>query len=162
DRKVALKFLRHDRVGTGRRERLLAEARTVAQLSHPNVIAIYDVATHEGEIFLAMEFVAGTTLEPWLRSATRERPPAVPAFAQAGRGLAAAHAANLVHRDFKPSNVLLSETNEVRVTDFGLGGASGTDSEAGGVSTVAGTPPYMAPEQLAGRAGDALSDQWSF
>src|SRR5262249_5454318 len=62
----------------------------------------------------------------------------------------------------KPSNVLLSETNQVRVTDFGLGGASGTDSESGGVSAVAGTPPYMAPEQLAGRAGDALSDQWSF
>ena len=123
DRAVALKLLRAGRRSSEdtdtSQSRLLREAQALAKLSHPNVITIYDVGSFQGDVFLAMEYVQGETLRAWL-----ERKPALPAildtFTAAGRGLAAAHAVGLVHRDFKPENVWLGDDGRVRVLDFGL------------------------------------------
>jgi serine/threonine protein kinase len=167
-----------------RRVRLLREAQAMAQLSHPNVIAIYDVGTLGEQVFLAMEHVEGRTLTQWLSLEKRHWREIVNIFVQAGRGLAAAHAAGIVHRDFKPDNVLVGDDGRVRVLDFGLARAAqadGSESESADdrVRTVSadagmlrltvtepgkliGTPAYMAPEQLMGQPGDARSDQFSF
>ncbi|HEY3448990.1 MAG TPA: tetratricopeptide repeat protein [Myxococcales bacterium] len=155
DRKVALKLLRQDRQpdGAERRAHLLREAQAMARVAHPNVIAVHDVGEHGGDIFLAMELVEGPTLRKWLAAQPRSREEIVATFLQAGHGLAAAHAAGLVHRDFKPENVIVGPGGRPRVTDFGL-------ALAGAV--FAGTPAYMSPEQLTGRATDARSDQFGF
>ncbi len=123
DRGIALKLLRPsagDSAMAERRARLLREAQAMARINHPNVIAVHDVGTVDERVFVAMELVEGVTLAAWL--AERERPPGeiVAAFAQAGRGLAAAHSRGLVHRDFKPDNVLFGADGRVRVLDFGL------------------------------------------
>jgi serine/threonine protein kinase len=147
DRRVAVKVLHAS--GAAARRRLLAEARALARLSHPNVVAVYDASDVDGEIFLAMEFVAGRNLRRWLE----DKPaPAriVDVFVAAGRGLAAAHAAGLVHGDIKPENVLVGDHGAVKVADFGLARAEGATDDA-----RAGTPAYMAPEQLAGAPADA-------
>ena len=145
DRKVALKLLRG---GFGRNGGLAREAQTLARLSHPNVITVYDVGVagkaESGEIFVAMELL-DRTLAAYLREARRPWREVLDLFVKAGRGLAAAHAAGLVHRDFKPDNVLLGDDGRVRVTDFGLA-LSVADEETGPVTRV-GTPAYMAPEQ---------------
>ncbi|MCH9683813.1 MAG: tetratricopeptide repeat protein [Deltaproteobacteria bacterium] len=123
DRRVALKLLRgsRDDPGSGdRNARLLREAQALAKLSHPNVITVHDVGTWEEQVFMAMEFVDGPTLKGWLESERRSWPEIREVFVAAGRGLAAAHAADLVHRDFKPDNVLIGSGGRVRVTDFGL------------------------------------------
>ncbi|WP_437533625.1 serine/threonine-protein kinase [Sorangium sp. So ce726] len=123
DRKVAIKLLLR---GSGERPaqelqaRLRREARAMARLAHPNVIAVHDVGTFEGELFIAMEFVGGGTLGEWLRKERRPIREVLAVFRRAGRGLAAAHAAGIVHRDFKPENVLMGTDGRVRVTDFGL------------------------------------------
>ncbi|MGC4114059.1 MAG: tetratricopeptide repeat protein [Myxococcales bacterium] len=155
DRKVALKLLRQDRQpdGAERRTHLLREAQAMAKVAHPNVIAVHDVGEHGGDVFLAMELVEGPTLRHWLTEAPRSREEIVEIFLQAGHGLAAAHAAGLVHRDFKPENVIVGHDGRPRVTDFGL-------ALAGAV--FAGTPAYMSPEQLTGQATDARSDQFGF
>ncbi|HLT38748.1 MAG TPA: serine/threonine-protein kinase, partial [Enhygromyxa sp.] len=123
DRKVAIKLLR-PRNDRGRSEsartRLIREAQVMARVTHPNVIAVHDVGVHDGQVFLAMEFVQGKTLRRWVRSTRREVREIVAMFVQAGRGLAAAHAIGLVHRDFKPANVLIGPDGRARVTDFGL------------------------------------------
>ncbi len=123
DRRVALKLLLENPTGQeepgARQRRLLREARAMARLAHPNVIAVHDVGTLGERVFIAMEFVAGPTLAHWLRE-PRPQAAIVEVFAQAGRGLAAAHDAGLVHRDFKPDNVLVGDDGRVRVTDFGL------------------------------------------
>ncbi|MBK7861416.1 MAG: serine/threonine protein kinase [Archangiaceae bacterium] len=157
DRVVALKLLR-DRA----RDATLSEARALARLSHPNVIACYDVAEAEGLTFLVMELSRGQTLRSWAR--TSRRPTEVLGVAiDAARGLAAAHAAGLVHRDFKPDNVLVGDDGRVRVTDFGLARAATDEAAASGAPRqLAGTPSYMAPEQLSGAPADARSDQFSF
>lgn len=179
DRRSALKVLR-----TGNSEearaRLSREAKALARLNHPNVISVYEVGSREGQIFVAMELVEGTTLAGWLRENRRSWREIVGVFVQAGRGLAAAHAAGLVHRDFKPENVLMGADGRVRVTDFGLareaGEAESRDEESRppvppeptGLPSltrsgaVVGTPAYMAPEQLRGGGADARSDQFSF
>jgi tetratricopeptide (TPR) repeat protein/predicted Ser/Thr protein kinase len=185
DRKVALKLLRPDRVGSGSeagRLRLLREAQAIARLSHPNVVAVYDAGTLGEQVFVAMEFVDGRTLRQWLTDAPEDRSwrEIVDVFVHAGRGLAAAHAAGLVHRDFKPDNVLLGGDGRVRVVDFGLARPVGTSAETETRSedaasspsrlqspitewgVVLGTPAYMAPEQLCGEAADARTDQYSF
>ncbi len=182
DRKVALKLLRvpaGGRASDAARARLLREARAMAKLAHPNVLRVYEVGTVGGVDFVAMEFVDGSTLGDWLGERHRWRN-VTRVMAQAGRGLAAAHRAGLVHRDFKPSNVLLSSDGRVLVTDFGLaqlasdeeaGEGAGDLSDLALASTVApltrtgqlvGTPAYMAPEQLAGERADERSDQFAF
>ena len=122
NRKVAIKLIRDRSRGASSvaRQRLMREAQAMARLSHPNVISVFDVGTALGQVFLAMEFIDGGTLRQWLKEKPRTQPEIVAAFVKAGRGLAAAHAAGLVHRDFKPDNVLVSKSGRVLVTDFGL------------------------------------------
>jgi eukaryotic-like serine/threonine-protein kinase len=191
DRKVAIKLLRGSPGGSGPKElaeqraRLLREAQAMAKLSHANVITVHDVGTIDDQVFVAMEFVDGTTLGGWLRERRRTWHEVLPVLLAAGRGLAAAHVVGLVHRDFKPDNVLLGKDahgavgHRVLVTDFGLArpAAGKTDTFAAvgtmpGVrvlglaltqtGALVGTPAYMAPEQLAGERSDALTDQFSF
>lgn len=164
DRKVALKLVRTDAdvPGTARQQRLLQEAQALARLSHPHVVSVHDAGSYlKDQVFLAMEFVDGGTLRGWLKAAPRSWRDTVQVFLQAGRGLAAAHAAGLVHRDFKPDNVLLGSDGRVRVTDFGLARMDADGAAAPG-GTVAGTRGYLAPEVLAGRPADARADQFSF
>jgi serine/threonine protein kinase/tetratricopeptide (TPR) repeat protein len=138
DRRLALKLIHHrdpDALGS---ERLLREAQALAQLSHPNVVAVYDVGTFGSSVFMAMELVEGTTLRSWLRETQRSTNEILDVFLAAGEGLAAAHRASIVHRDFKPSNLLIGSDGRVRVADFGLarsvvarGGASAMSSGSG-------------------------------
>ncbi len=174
DRKVAIKVLRPDRVALEPeqgRTRLLREAQAMARLSHPNVVTVHEVGTVGEQVFVAMELVSGQTLAEWLAEPRSWRDIA-DVLSRAGRGLAAAHRAGLVHRDFKPDNVLLGAGGEVRVTDFGLAGVA-ADSPARDDATmlsapltrtgaVMGTPAYMSPEQHRGEEADARSDQFSF
>jgi eukaryotic-like serine/threonine-protein kinase len=134
NRKVALKLMRptksdRRRERKGKAGRLLQEAQALAKLAHPNVITVYDVGTWEDRVFVAMELVEGGTLKDWLRTKKRRWSEVLAVFVPAGRGLAAAHAAGLVHRDFKPDNVLIGDDGRVRVMDFGLAApAPGTDT----------------------------------
>ena len=187
DRKVALKLLRREQAPHSRPAerhlRLLREARALARLSDPNVVAVHDAGTIEGRVFLAMELVRGRTLQEWLHEEKPGWPSILAVFRQAGQGLAAAHEAGLLHRDFKPSNVMVGLDGRVRVLDFGLArgqrvpaGSESSDSDttlAGGFGAVwpaeltqtgarIGTPAYMAPEQHRGLETDARSDQFSF
>lgn len=177
DRKVALKLLR-GKLDPTRGDRLVREARATAKLSHPNVVVVHDVGTHEGAVFMAMEYVRGGTLGEWLGAQKRSHKAIFSAFDAAGQGLAAAHEAGLVHRDFKPANVLMGHDGRVRVTDFGLARIGDADIDDGAVSTtleasaslvtltktgmIIGTPAYMSPEQFSGDVADARSDQFSF
>jgi serine/threonine protein kinase len=184
-RSVALKLLRADLASDGNQEalrrRLLREAQAMARLSCPNVIALYDVGTFGDQLFIAMELVEGGTLRQWLGREERSWRAVLDAFLQAAAGLAGAHAAGLVHRDFKPDNVLVGTEGRVRVTDFGLAREIAHDDvETSGVASVrreaaslldapltrtgalVGTPAYMAPEQLRGGAADARSDVFAF
>lgn len=123
NRKVALKLLRargRERKRKSTSNRLLQEAQALAKLAHPNVITVYDVGTYGDQVFVAMELVEGDTLRGWMREKQRRWDEILEVFIPAGRGLAAAHAANLVHRDFKPENVLIGRDGRVRVMDFGL------------------------------------------
>ncbi len=140
-RKVCLKLLRPELLDPlhtpATRARLLREAQAMAQISHPNVVAVFDIGTHEGQVFIAMEYIDGSDLAVWL-SRGRHRPGAViDVFRAAGRGLAAAHAAGLVHRDFKPQNVMIGTDGSVKVTDFGLARAQPAPREAAGSSDEA-------------------------
>jgi eukaryotic-like serine/threonine-protein kinase len=124
DRKVAVKLVRV-KPGAGvtvteGRQRTLREAQAIARLSHPNVVVVYDVGTFRDQVFIAMEFVEGNTVTYWVESQTRSWQEVLKVFMAAGRGLAAAHDKGLVHRDFKPDNVMVGKTGEVRVMDFGL------------------------------------------
>jgi tetratricopeptide (TPR) repeat protein len=187
DRKVAVKVLKSDGEGadlSAGRARMMREAQAIARLAHPNVVTVYDVGPiAEHQVFIAMELVEGTTLAKWRDESERTLAEILDVFAQAGRGLAAAHSAGLVHRDFKPDNVLVGKDGRARVADFGLvrevGTAPETDdsevesSKSSGrssllsmsltqVGTMMGTPRYMAPEQRNRGAVDARSDQYSF
>ena len=151
DRKVALKLLR-TAGGLG-----LQEAQAMAKLSHPNVAVVHDVGAYEGGVFIAMEFIRGATLQAWLAEQPRPWTDILDVFVQAGRGLAAAHAAGLVHRDFKPSNAILGPDGRVRVLDFGL-----SCRPADASRELVGTPAYMPPEQFLGLPVGPASDQFSF
>jgi len=149
--------------------RLLAEARAMARLSHPNVVTVHDVGSTGYGLFIAMELLTGGNLCQWLDASPRSPRAVLAKFICAGRGLAAAHRAGLVHCDFKPENVLLSHDGVARVSDFGLALASSeahADETAGRRRThdisLVGTPAYMAPEQLIGEPATERSDQFSF
>jgi tRNA A-37 threonylcarbamoyl transferase component Bud32 len=123
DRRVAVKLLRPDRrpeEQRAQRERLLREGQAMARLAHPNVVTVFDVGVVDEDVFLAMEFVEGETLRAWLTREDRPWRAVLGAFVDAGRGLAAAHRGGIIHRDFKPDNVLVGKDGRVRVTDFGL------------------------------------------
>ncbi len=152
DREIAIKILHAGQTA----ETLLREAQAVARVVHENVISVFDVGTQGDDVFIAMELVDGTTLAGWLRESARSDREIVDVFVRAGRGLAAAHAVGLVHRDFKPENVLVGRDGIVRVTDFGLA------SRPGEYADRAGTAAYMAPEQRAGGVIDARVDQFAF
>jgi serine/threonine protein kinase/formylglycine-generating enzyme required for sulfatase activity len=186
DRKVAIKILRsHEGRGEAReirrRARLEREAKAIAKLAHPHVVSIFDVGVDHGRVFLAMEYLGGGTLRAWLGEKKRPWREVVKMFVAVGRGLAAAHAEGLVHRDFKPDNVLLDRAGTPKVVDFGLArpssGSSGGDGESTDgllassesapasltqTGTLAGTPAYMAPEQFMSREADSRSDQFAF
>src|SRR4029078_6453524 len=124
DRKVAVKLLRI-KPGAGvslteGRQRTMREAQAIARLSHPNVVVVYDVGTFEEKVFIAMEFVEGNTAGFWAQSQTRTWDETPQGDRAGGRGLAAAHEKGLVHRDFKPDNIMVSRDGQVRVMDFGL------------------------------------------
>ena len=157
DRKVALKFLTPRAVTEPPAARVLAEAAAMARLSHPNVVTVHDVGEHEGLTYLSMEFVDGVNLATWRKQQPRTIKHIVQVMAAAARGLAAAHAAGVIHRDVKPQNILVSGAR-VLVTDFGVAMRAGVDGEG----TVAGTPAYMAPEQFRGEAVDARTDVFGF
>jgi len=183
DRRVAIKLLRQRGQPSLRaRQRLLREAQALARVSHPNVVAVHDVGTFDDQVFLAMEFIAGETLGTWLQGRP-QLDEVLDVFVRAGRGLAAAHAGGLVHRDFKPDNVMIANDGRVRVMDFGLARLHGV-SETSEVDAVdptptpevasvlaspltvtgamMGTPAYMSPEQHAGLPTDARTDQFSY
>jgi eukaryotic-like serine/threonine-protein kinase len=180
NRNVAIKLLRPDAraSSSSRSGRLLREAQAMARLSHPNVVHVYEVGTFREQVFVVMELIEGSTLAEWLREEARDWRPVVRAFLQAGAGLEAAHAAGIVHRDFKPENVLVSKDGAIRVTDFGLARLSSepeSSDEAPAESPVSafdvtithagmivGTPGYMAPEQMRGNRTDARTDVFSF
>ncbi len=193
DRRIALKVIRPSAGNSGNqtetRGRLAREAQAMAQLSHPNVIPVFDVGTLGEDVYVAMEFVDGVDLRGWLGEQKRSWREVLEVFLAAASGLAAAHAAGLVHRDFKPDNVLIGKDGRVRVIDFGLArqadapasdhlgvGASATSERSTLEShkstrhipvttetgAVMGTPAYMAPEQFEGKATDARTDQFNF
>jgi tetratricopeptide (TPR) repeat protein len=179
NRKVAIKLLRR-KGGTdapgGDSIRLLREGQAMARLSHPNVVSVYDLGWCEGRLYVAMELVEGSTLRHWLNEKERSWREILAAFLNAGRGLAAAHSGGLVHRDFKPENVLVGGDGRVCVTDFGLARRAGEDGWGSRLSdsedlldskitrggAVMGTARYMAPEQFGSGVTDGRSDQFSF
>ncbi len=157
-RPVALKVLRPAVTTTASMgDMALREARAIAQLSHPNVVAVYDAGLEEGLLFIAMEYVPGQSLGAWLASERRDAGQIASVLRQAGHGLIALNEAGLVHRDIKPDNVLVGADGRVRITDFGL-----AQFGAGGDGLYAGTPAYMAPEQHFARPVDARADQFAF
>jgi predicted Ser/Thr protein kinase len=186
ERAVALKVLRYENAAPELRSRLLREARAMARLKHPNVLTVYEVDSEGDRDFIAMELVDGASLDAWL--ATRpSREQVWQAILAAGHGLAAAHRAGLVHRDFKPHNVLRSRSGRIVVTDFGLAREAQVDRPANRESarslparatfpdstpssltgitatgSLLGTPAYMAPEQWGGGAVTPATDQFAF
>ena len=188
DRKVAIKLLRGVDEGGSHIVRLKREAQALAKLSHPNVVQVHEFGEFRQQVFVAMEFVEGVTLREWSPQdeGAKALPEILEVFSAAGRGLAAAHAAGLIHRDFKPDNVMVGDDGGVRVLDFGL--ARGVDEEdlsdssSGSLAesetfesthstlrsqltqtgAILGTPAYMAPEQHLGKRADARSDQYAF
>ncbi|MEM7151690.1 MAG: protein kinase [Myxococcota bacterium] len=181
DRKVAVKVL-HGTASEEARERMLREARAMARLSHPNIVTVHEVGEHEGRVFLAMEFVRGRSLDQWIHEQDEPRPwrETLEVFARAGEGLVAAHEAGLVHRDFKPHNVVQGDDGMVKVLDFGVAfptAPAGPSTPREGLpetssvneeqsltrtGAIVGTPAYMAPEQLMAKPATAASDQFAF
>jgi tetratricopeptide (TPR) repeat protein len=185
DRKVAVKLLQAAPSGGtsgGEQAWMLREAQALARLQHPNVVAVHDVGVLPGDqVFVAMELVDGVTMRTWLKAKARSWREVVPVMRAAGAGLAAAHAAGLVHRDFKPENILVDKDGRVRVMDFGLARLRREDDPSGPAPPspldssrsplsveltqaghVVGTPAYIAPELYEGAAADARSDQFAF
>lgn len=188
DRKVAIKVLRPSPTRQSTRSsratdqasaRLIREAQALAQLAHPNIVAMYDVGRCGSQVYLAMELVRGTPLDAWLASGRKPWRRVVEVFIQAADGLSAAHRAGVVHHDFKPENVLLGADGRVRILDFGLAhqaqsGDTGSRDEAisgsehspslarSGQRRIAGTPSFMAPEQHLGADTDARCDQYAY
>lgn len=180
-RRVAVKLLFPERAHEEHaRRRFEREAQVLARLSHPNVVQIYEVGEHEGAIFMAMELVQGISLAEWISAGPRPWREVVGCYLQAARGLQAAHEAGILHRDFKPANVILGDDGRVRVLDFGLARTvdefealpsdslelakiyKTADEDLTATGSVLGTPAYMAPEQLRGLPAEPTSDVFSF
>ncbi len=181
ERQVALKVVERDLVELHGHDdtglRLQREAQVMARLAHPNVVPVFEVGATHKIVFIAMELVDGVPLALWLQQTPRSWREVVAVYLQAGLGLAAAHDAGIVHRDFKPENVLVGRDNRVRVLDFGLAmpcprtatprvsgifAAVGGGDPQGSDRVVYGTPAYMAPEQHMGQACDVRADLFSF
>ncbi|HPH64321.1 MAG TPA: protein kinase [Kofleriaceae bacterium] len=181
ERAVALKVLRND-TNHEARTRLLREARAMAKVSHPNVVAVHEVGSVAGRDFIAMELVEGTTVAEWIRATPRSIDELLNVFVAAGNGLVAAHAKGVVHRDFKPHNILRSAEGHVQVTDFGLARSVDADplaqtidaaSQTAAATTksapeltqtgsLLGTPAYMAPEQWHNQTVGPAADQFAW
>ncbi|HEX3766376.1 MAG TPA: serine/threonine-protein kinase [Kofleriaceae bacterium] len=163
DRGVALKTVHVPRIG---RDIALAEAKALARLAHPNVVPVFDVGASGDHVYIVMELVRGETLRAWVQG--KPPPEILDVYRQAGQALAAAHAAGLVHRDFKPDNAIVGTDGRVRVVDFGLAceaagePSSEASAEISSPVRVGGTPRYMAPEQTAGAPATPAADQYSF
>jgi tetratricopeptide (TPR) repeat protein/predicted Ser/Thr protein kinase len=186
DRKVALKLLRSEvsqgQRGDRLRTRMESEARALARLAHPNVVTVYDVGVTHSSVFVAMEHVDGLTVKQWLVKEKQKWREILAVFLQAGRGLAAAHEAGVVHRDFKPSNVMIGRDGRVRVLDFGIAVTRQQRAEESAPDAASqdqddkapladrqeaeghaiGTPAYIAPELYSGIEAGPASDQFSF
>ena len=198
DRRVAIKLLHLEpsssasqATASKREVRLLREAQALAQLRHPNVVTVFDVGTHEQHVFIAMEFVEGQTLRQWKQADVRGWKEILQVLCDAGRGLAAAHKEGLIHRDFKPDNIMISTTGQVVVLDFGLAKVTGAPDKADKITSteevsvsktrdemvrsdsllnleltqagrMVGTLAYMAPEQLSSRPVDGRTDLFAF
>ena len=163
-RRVALKAVKPGATGSQeRRARVLREARALAQLHHPNVVAVYDAAEQGDAIYLALELVDGTNAREWLAVAPRTPAEILGVWKQAAHGLAAVHRAGIIHRDIKPDNVLVAADGHVLVGDFGLATNTSMDtlSELTATGALLGTPLYMSPEQLHGEPATARSDQFA-
>ncbi|MGE5813345.1 MAG: protein kinase domain-containing protein, partial [Acidobacteriota bacterium] len=169
-RRVALKVLPQADLGDDRsRKRLIREARAAAALDHPNICTIYEVGEADGQGFIAMQYVEGETLAARLKRGPLDLPTVLAFAVQVAAALAEAHNRGIVHRDVKPQNIMLTAGNQVKVLDFGLAqlmpgveGETRTRTVITEVGTVAGTAPYMSPEQVRGDALDARSDVFSF
>jgi serine/threonine protein kinase len=182
-RPIAIKLLRPDRsFRPDSQARFLREAKSIARLNHPNVVRIYEVGTHEGRVFLALEYVEGRTLREWVEQDQPSVEDIIDRYLDAGRALEAAHQAGVMHRDFKPDNVLLGDDGRVRVLDFGLARSTrNTDSfqtletktpglrdalaqgpELTATIGFSGTPAYKSLEQHFGRPTDPRADQFAF
>lgn len=161
DRRVCLKFLKghNDSDSIQSNQRLITEARVLAQLSHPNILPVFDVGQFEDQVYLVTEFVDGWTLAEWVETSKPDAPQIVATYRSAGAGLAAAHASGIVHRDFKPENVMIGRDGRVRVMDFGL---AAPEQDIDELRDGLGTPRYMAPEQFRGQAATPRSDQYAF
>jgi tetratricopeptide (TPR) repeat protein len=172
DRNVAVKLLLPRRGGHEERDALIGEARALARLSHANVVQVYDVGTWGDEVWIALEYLGGTSLDRWVSAKRRGWPEVLDALMHAGRGLAAAHAAGVVHLDVKPGNVVVGDDGGVRVLDFGLArcvvsDSSSTDVRVGDTAErpykpAVGTIGYIAPELLLGGEADTRCDQFGF
>ncbi len=175
-RRVALKLVRHDGQPSQRfQARLRREAVALARLNHPNIVSIFDYGSATFGTYVAMEYVRGINLRRWLRLQPRSVEEILSVFRTAGEGLAAAHEAGLVHRDFKPSNVMVTTDRRVKVLDFGLARGEPSDDpwlantdesllarRMTRADTVVGTTGYMPPEQLLGADVSPASDQFAF
>ena len=189
DRSIAIKILTvrpHEGETASRpHARLMREAQALAKLSHPNVVAVHDVGTYEKGVYIAMEYVKGKTLREWLKEEKPHQKDIIQVLSKAGKGLQAAHSEGIVHRDFKPDNVLIGDKGQVKVLDFGLARAAGADDTAVShekpkslressfsekllstpltrVDALVGTTVYMGPEHFRFQALDEKTDQFSF
>ncbi|HLL24292.1 MAG TPA: serine/threonine-protein kinase, partial [Kofleriaceae bacterium] len=151
ERRVAIKVMHVESAAA--RDYMLREGQALAQLSHPNIVPVYDVGSVGDRVYLVMEWIAGVTLRAYV-SEPRTVKELVAVYMAAGTGVAAAHRAGIVQRDFKPDNVMIGEDGRVRVLDFGL--ARGEEG------VIAGTPRYMAPEQARGEEVTPAADQYAF
>ena len=161
ERTVALKFLSPRAIGTAEEQvRFVREAQAAAALNHANICTIHEIDEHDGQRFIAMEFVEGQSLKAKIGSGPLPLDDAVDIAAQVGEGLREAHEKGIVHRDVKSANIMVTPRGQVKVMDFGLAKAPGRTqlTEAG---TTLGTVAYMSPEQGRGDAVDARSDIWS-
>lgn len=163
DRYVSIKILRREE---GRKpdfdQQFQNEARAAANLSHPNIVTVYDYGVDNGESFIVMEFVPGTDLKSLLRKRGRfSVEEGIPLMVQACAGIGYAHRAGLVHCDVKPHNMLVMPDNRLKVTDFGIARALATLTPGERIDVVWGSPQYYAPEQAAGHAPSPASDVYS-